>query len=145
MKKVGVLFFLMAFLMSCSKEKQPIAYGEDSCDFCKMTIVDKIHGAEIVTDKGKVYKFDATECMLDFEADMDKEKVGQFYTNHYLNPEELILANKASFLISKNIPSPMGEFITAFPSKKEAEKVQAKKEGKIFTWQALKEQQKNKN
>ncbi|TQD39761.1 nitrous oxide reductase accessory protein NosL [Haloflavibacter putidus] len=144
MKKLGVLFFLMGFLMSCSKEKKPIAYGEDSCDFCKMTIVDKIHGAEIVTDKGKVYKFDATECMLDFEQEMSKEKVGQFYTNHYHNPGELILANKASFLISKNIPSPMGGFITAFSSQEKAAKVQAEKEGEIYTWQELRKHQQNK-
>jgi copper chaperone NosL len=32
-----------------------------------MTIVDKVHAAEIVTKKGKVCKFDATECMINYE------------------------------------------------------------------------------
>lgn len=141
MKNLSILLLLVLALISCSMEKQPIAYGEDSCDFCKMTIVDKIHGAELITDKGKVYKFDALECMLNFEADMDKEKVGQFYTNHFLNPGELIRAEEASFLITENIPSPMGEFITAFPSRKEAEKVQAEKDGEIYNWEELIKQQ----
>ncbi|MDT0293669.1 nitrous oxide reductase accessory protein NosL [Mesonia ostreae] len=141
MKNLSALVVLILTLVSCSMEKQPIAYGEDSCDFCKMTIVDQIHGAELITDKGKVYKFDALECMLNFEADMDKEKVGQFYTNHFLNPGELIRAEEASFLITENIPSPMGEFITAFPSQKEAEKVQAEKDGEIYNWEALIKQQ----
>ncbi|MDQ7918348.1 nitrous oxide reductase accessory protein NosL [Mesonia sp. MT50] len=141
MKKLSFLFLFVLTLVSCSMEKQPIAYGEDSCDFCKMTIVDQIHGAELLTDKGKVYKFDALECMLNFEAEMGKEKAGQFYTNHFLSPGELIRAEEASFLITENIPSPMGEFITAFPSQKEAEKVQAEKDGEVYTWGALKKQQ----
>ena len=29
-----------------------------------MTIVDNKHSAELVTTKGKVYKFDAIECMI---------------------------------------------------------------------------------
>lgn len=141
MKNLSALILLVLVLISCSTEKQPIAYGEDNCEFCKMTIVDQIHGAELITDKGKVYKFDALECMLNFEADMDKEKAGQFFTNHFLKPGELIRAEEASFLITENIPSPMGEFITAFPSQKEAEKVQAEKEGKIYNWEAIIKQQ----
>lgn len=141
MKKLSVLLLFVLTLGSCSMEKQPIVYGEDNCDFCKMTIVDQIHGAEIVTDKGKVYKFDALECMLNFESEMSKEKVGQFYTNHFLSPGKLIRAESASFLISENIPSPMGEFITAFPSQEEAEKVQAEKDGEVYNWEGIKKQQ----
>ncbi|MGO3689692.1 MAG: nitrous oxide reductase accessory protein NosL [Psychroflexus halocasei] len=142
MKNVFTLLIVFA-LSSCSNEKKPIAYGDDACDFCRMNIVDKIHGAEIVTQKGKIYKFDAVECMINFKDDMTKEKVDMFFTNHYLKPEELIRAEQATFLISENIPSPMGEFITAFPSKAEAEKVQADKDGKLYTWEELLKQQAN--
>ena len=33
---------------------------------CKMTLVDKKFGAEVVTKKGKVYKFDDLNCMIKF-------------------------------------------------------------------------------
>ncbi|WP_394907647.1 nitrous oxide reductase accessory protein NosL [uncultured Mesonia sp.] len=142
MKKLVAIFSIIT-LVSCSKEKQPIAYGEDSCDFCKMTIVDQIHGAEIVTDKGKVYKFDALECLIDFKHEMSKETPEQFFTNHYLAPSELISAKTAVYLISENIPSPMGEFITAFPNREEAQKVQLEKGGAIYTWDEILDQQQN--
>jgi copper chaperone NosL len=140
-KLVAIISFIT--LVSCSKEKQPIAYGEDSCDFCKMTIVDQIHGAEIVTDKGKVYKFDALECLIDFKQEMVKETPEQFFTNHYLVPAELISAQTAIYLISENIPSPMGEFITAFPNREQAQKVQLEKGGAIYTWNEILDQQQN--
>ena len=142
MKKLVAIFSLI-ILVSCGKEKQPIAYGEDSCDFCKMTIVDQIHGAEIVTDKGKVYKFDALECLIDFKQEMVKETPEQFFTNHYLVPSELISAQTAIYLISENIPSPMGEFITAFPNREQAQKVQLEKGGAIYTWNEILDQQQN--
>ena len=53
-------FISMALLLlnGCSKGPKPIDYGNDGCHFCKMTIVDKIHGSELITEKGKVFKFD---------------------------------------------------------------------------------------
>jgi len=53
-------------LLSCSTGSQPINYGKDNCDFCKMTIMDQKFGTEIVTKKGKIYKFDSDECMRNF-------------------------------------------------------------------------------
>ena len=51
--------YLMAVLMllffSCNVSPKPIEYGSDGCHYCKMTIVDKVHAAEMVTKKGKVY------------------------------------------------------------------------------------------
>jgi copper chaperone NosL len=102
-----------------------------------MTIVDKVHAAEIVTKKGKIYKFDATECMVNFRNEFEVSEIKFYLTNHYLEPEVLIDATKATFLISKNIPSPMGAFITAFENKAEAEKVQSEKSGTLYTWDEL--------
>ena len=48
---------------ACSKGHQPINYGEDECEFCKMMVMDKRYGAELVTDKGKIYFFDSIECL----------------------------------------------------------------------------------
>ena len=44
-----------------------------------MTIVDKVHAAEIVTQKGKVYKFDATECMINFMDEFDTSEIAYVF------------------------------------------------------------------
>jgi len=136
LKKITALVALF-IMLGCAVGPQPIDYGQDGCHFCKMTIVDKLHAAEIVTKKGKVYKFDATECMINFLEEFDSSTVKLYLSNNYSNPEELIDATKATFLISKNVPSPMGANLSAFKNKTDAVKVQTDKSGDIYTWNEL--------
>ena len=62
--KVLVILFILA---SCSIEKSEIRYGEEVCDHCHMVIIDSRYGSELLTDKGKAYKFDAIECLIRFK------------------------------------------------------------------------------
>ena len=140
--KIGLLplAFLLGisiFLIGCQASPQPINYGTDGCHFCKMTIVDKTHAAEIVTKKGKVYKFDATECMINSSKDFNIAEIKLYLSNNYNKPEDLIDATQATFLISKNVPSPMGAYLSAFESRAEAESVKSQKTGDLFTWEEL--------
>lgn len=123
--------------MSCNVSPKAIDYGNDGCHFCKMTIVDKVHAAEVVTKKGKVYKFDATECMINFIKEFDTSEIELYLSNNYTDPEALIDATKSTFLISKNIPSPMGAFLSAFKNKVDAEKFQTEKGGTLYNWNEL--------
>ena len=132
-----LIIALLCLFCSCNVSPKPIDYGNDGCHFCKMTIVDKVHAAEIVTQKGKVYKFDATECMINFMKDFEVSEIALYLSNNYTKPEELIDATKATFLISENIPSPMGAFLSAFNNKAEAEKFQKDKGGDLYTWTEL--------
>ena len=131
------IFALLIICIGCNVSPKSIDYGNDGCHYCKMTFVDKVHAAEIVTKKGKVYKFDATECMINFKNEFDAAEIALYLSNNYLEPETLIDATKATFLISKNIPSPMGAFLSAFKTKAEAEKTQVQKDGKLYSWEAL--------
>lgn len=137
MKKITLFLLLSTFIWSCTVKPEPINYGQDGCHYCKMTIVDKIHATEIVTQKGKIYKFDASECMIHFMGDFEASEIKLFLTNVYENPETLENATNATFLISKKIPSPMGAFLTAFKTKDAAEKVQAENGGTLYTWNQL--------
>ncbi|WOD42030.1 nitrous oxide reductase accessory protein NosL [Hwangdonia lutea] len=128
---------LILICFSCDVKPKKINYGSDGCHFCKMTIVDKVHAAEIVTKKGKVYMFDATECMINFMDEFDTSEIKLYLSNNYTEPEALIDATKATFLISENIPSPMGAFLSAFKNKADAEKTQAEKGGDLYTWAEL--------
>ena len=61
-----VAIMMVALLSACSRAPEPVQYGKDACAHCRMTIMDKRFAAEIITAKGKVFKFDAAECMADF-------------------------------------------------------------------------------
>lgn len=138
-----ILIGLILVLSACSSKPVAIEYGVDGCYFCKMTIVDKLHAAEVVTQKGKVYKFDATECMINFMDEFDTTTIKLYLSNNYTEPGALIDATTATFLISKKVPSPMGAFLSAFKNKEDAIKVQTAKGGKIYTWEELLNHYKN--
>ena len=133
------LFVAIALLVmvSCEVSPKPIDYGSDGCHFCSMTIVDRQHAAEIVTKKGKAFKFDAVECMMNHLKEIDVSTVELFLVNDFLDPGELINAKEATFLISKEIPSPMGEYLSAFRLRKEAEEIEAENNGKLYSWDEL--------
>jgi len=135
--KTLITLFALLLLFGCNSGPQPIEYGKDGCHFCKMTIVDKLHAAEIVTQKGKVYKFDSSECMVRFLEEFDSSTIKSYLTNNYLEPEVFIDATSATFLISENIPSPMGAFLSAFKNKDDATQVQSEKGGTLYTWETL--------
>ncbi len=81
-----------------------------------MTIVDKTHAAEFVTKKGRAYKFDAVECLInDLKIKMKKNCI--YFSNRLSKPEELINATTATYLISEEIKSPMGANLSAFKTK----------------------------
>jgi copper chaperone NosL len=136
-KQFALLFLPVLFLLGCNISPQPINYGEDACHYCTMTIVDHQHAAQIVTDKGKAYKFDAIECMLNYLKENKDINPELYLVNDFMNPGQLIDATKATYLISKNISSPMGEYLSAFQSKEAAGKTKMKYEGKLYTWEAI--------
>ncbi|MFS4456039.1 nitrous oxide reductase accessory protein NosL [Maribacter sp. 2304DJ31-5] len=140
MKKISfVLLFIMCSLLGCTHSPKPVAYGSDGCHFCSMTIVDKQHAAQFMTQKGRTYSFDATECMLNHLKEIAIETVALYMVNDYNMPGEFIDGEQAVYLISENIPSPMGEYLTAFATEQDAKNAQMKNGGEIFTWQELRE------
>jgi copper chaperone NosL len=137
MNKQLLFLLLPLWLVSCGSEPRPIEYGSDMCVYCKMTIVDKQHAAMAVTDKGKVYTFDAIECLVPFLQSQDDLTFRQLSVNDYQTPGALLDAETSTYLISREIPSPMGAFLSAFASREKAEAVQASSGGELFDWEAL--------
>ena len=140
MKRFGIILTLLWFaVLGCTNTPKPITYGSDGCHFCSMTIVDKQHAAQFITQKGRTYSFDASECMLNHLKEIDETTVAAFLVNDFSTPGETIDATKATYLISKNIPSPMGEYLTAFGSLEAAEYTLAKSGGELLTWKKIQE------
>ncbi len=132
-----ILLPLLAMLSACSVEPQPIEYGEDVCHYCKMTIVDRQHAAELVTDKGKVFKFDAIECMVPFLKENTDTEFAHMLVSDFQEPGKMIDARTSTFLVSTAIPSPMGANLSAFANEALATGIQQEKGGTLYSWQTI--------
>jgi len=137
MKKLVGFLLVLNLLFSCSIEPSKIEYAKDACHYCKMTIVEETHAAQIVTKKGKPYKYDAIECLLNDFENREEKDIALFLVTDYETPKKLIDAKTATYLISKNIKSPMGANLTAFTQKENAEKYATNGTDKIINWEEL--------
>jgi len=104
-----------------------------------MTIVDKTHAAEVVTKKGKVFKYDAIECLINDIAEKEENSFAYLLVTDFASPEKLVNATEVIYLISEEIRSPMGENLSAFTNKEKASSFK----GKLFNWETIKEQIRN--
>ncbi len=134
--RILLLILLAVITYGCTVEPEPLIYGADMCHTCKMTLMDPKFGAEIVTKKGKVYKFDDVNCMLGFyHADFDEQgNIAHLLVINFAQPKQLIDATNSWYLKSDLIRSPMASGIAAFAT--EDEYVRYKKEWKaiLMSW-----------
>lgn len=132
-----LLVFMSIIISACTVAPVDINYGKAACHFCKMTIIDNQHAAELVTSKGKVFQYDAIECMINDLKPRDKADISLFLINDYSKPGMLVDAKSATFLISEKIKSPMGAYLSGFESKKSAQKTQNEQGGNLFSWEEI--------
>jgi len=138
MKDLLALYVLLVFtLMSCELKPEPINYNNDECAYCKMQISDVRFGAEMVTSKGKIYKYDSAECLVDTYIREDNPDYAYIMVTDYANPRTLIDAVSASYLISANQPSPMGGNLSAYQSEQTARQALEEKGGKLLSFDEL--------
>lgn len=135
-----IVLILLLPLVSCNIDPQAINYGKDACHFCKMNIVDKQHAAQYVSKKGKQFKFDAIECMVnELMANDNEDQISKLLVSNYGTDGEMVDATTATYLICKEIKSPMGAFLSGFATKEKALDTQKNLGGDIYTWSTLKE------
>ena len=139
MIRVLLMPVMVILLAACTVEPEPILYGEDNCMHCQMTIMDHRYGTEIVTAKGKVYKFDSIECLVEFfvEKNTGNEEFSLILFTPYNQPGKLVDVHKSHVLHSRNLPSPMGMYLTAFETENEALSFKEKNGGKVYDWEGL--------
>lgn len=113
----------MIVLAACAKTgPQEIAVGKDQCDNCKMTITEPKYATQLITEKGRNYKFDDIACMKDYE-NSNAETTGNATTYVADFPSgQFIESNTATFIKGGDIKSPMGGNTQAFKDKAAAEK-----------------------
>ncbi len=130
----GILIWLG--VLSCSTEPEPLHYGMDICTFCKMTLVDNKFGAELVTKKGKVYKFDDLNCFVNYY-NSGYEPVEDFQHRlviDYSNPGKLMNATDGFYVKSPDIRTPMDSQIAAFGTKSSMDTFMKQWKGIYLSW-----------
>jgi copper chaperone NosL len=133
-KLIASIVFLV-IIIGCNNNPEPISFGSDSCDYCKMMITESKFASELVTSKGKILKFDSIECLAAFcvtncnENDNNTMWVPDFNTD-----KNFISANEALFLTDSDLKSPMSLNISAFKFQNDLNEIQKKIGGKQLNW-----------
>ncbi|RMF59332.1 MAG: hypothetical protein D6748_06635 [Calditrichaeota bacterium] len=116
-------------------EPPKIRYGEDACDECRMIINEaRFAGAYFTTDK-KWYLFDDVGCMLNHLKKYSPQ-VEHYWVADY-NNETWLDANKAVFVLKRDVITPMGFGIIALGTQDEVKSVFKGRSVKQFTFSEL--------
>jgi copper chaperone NosL len=98
----------------------PLDAAIDACAECKMSVKDSGYAAQAIADDGRVYKFDDLGCLFAFlSADTSIVPAARYVQD--ANSRSWIALEKAYYVVSKEVPTPMGYGIHAFASKGAAE------------------------
>lgn len=136
--RLAASLFVASGLFAACKQQEPIAlgYGVDACHSCKMILARKGFGAERITAKGRVYKFDSMECLLE-DLKRSAQPGDRYFAVDFSRPEFLAPVENALFLQSASIPSPMGANLSAYSFDDSARAFQMRNGGEILTWKDL--------
>jgi copper chaperone NosL len=122
---------------SCSSGPEPLAFGKDGCHFCKMTLMDHKFGSEVVTAKGKIFKFDDVTCLNSFlkSEEVPSDQVSEIVIVDFAKPGVFIDARNAYYVTNEEIKSPMGSNTAAFASPEAVKAINPKWDTSVRRWE----------
>lgn len=131
-----VMILLALSLAACKVEPEPLEFGKDACHVCKMTLMDNKFGSEILTTKGKVIKFDDTNCMLNLynSGYVPIDEIKEILVIDFSNPGKLIDATSALYVKAEAIRSPMASSVAAFEFNDDLKKMNNGWKGIELSW-----------
>jgi len=137
---VVAILYLAINVLSCNTAPEPLKVGTDNCYFCKMTISDDRFGAEIVTTKGKIYKFDDIHCILAYlkTNDLLEANIKSIYLTNFLDNHQLLNTKNLYLLKSESLHSPMNGNVAAFENLDSLKLTQQKFIGEQISWDEIK-------
>jgi copper chaperone NosL len=124
---------------ACHTRPQQFAYGKDICDDCHMTVMEAKFGGELITRKGKLYKFDDAHCLSHFiRSGIVKEAdIAQTVFINYENDRDFLDVRSAFFVVSPQLKSPMNSNAASFSTKQAAEAKALATGGIVTDWNNL--------
>lgn len=134
-----IALFSFFILFGCTQKPEPIKYGSDECELCRMSIVDKQYGAELVTIKGKIYKFDSIECLINYT--LNNNLIGDdknlMLVTDFSKPEMFNDVKKSFYVHNNSFRSPMGLNVSSFGDDATKQSFIDKNGGQQLTWPEL--------
>jgi len=126
-------------LQSCNTGPEAIVTGRDNCYFCKMTITDIKYGAEIVTKKGKAFKFDDVHCILAFlhSKMMEEKDIKDIYLVDFAGDHSLVKTGESFLLQGEAIHGPMNGNVIAFKNEDSLKEMAVQLKGEAMSWDKL--------
>lgn len=117
-KILAVVSIILVFMSSCSSQTEPINYGKDNCSLCRMTIMEKGYACELVTKKGKVFKFDDISCLVKYIKSSQTTEADYSFVvvNDFKRANQFIDVREAIFISGEGFTSPMRGDLAAFAS-----------------------------
>lgn len=123
---------IMSMMVACKPTPDVIHIGQDECSYCRMIISEKPFATQIVTSKGKSYKFDSIECMAAYEV-KNKPDIHSHWVNHVTQPDKTTELSNSIIVYSENVRSPMGLSLVAIPETAFEDFIK-EVDGKILSW-----------
>lgn len=136
-----VTLVVLIFSGCAGYSPEEIHYGSDQCDYCKMTIADKSFGSELITQKGKVLKYDSIECLAAADIVFANKSQGAHsrWVTDFVQPGQFLDAGKAWIIAAERQKSPMGVGLVAVSTEEAAKKLVDDVGGRIVAWNVVKE------
>lgn len=128
----------LTFMACSSGPPMPVDIApEDMCQRCKMVISEKRLAAEFIDQEGLAYKFDDISCMVHaLRSRSDRKPVAAVFVVDF-ESGGWIRADKACFIRSDRLKTPMGGGVAAFRDYSRGEVAAAGYEGRIIRFDEL--------
>lgn len=134
------LAMALAIAAACTRPApRPIAWNDEVCRHCHMTIADPRFAAELVTSKGRVHAFDDVSCLAAFvrAGAVRADQVHSLWVYDYLEPGSLRAARRAIYLEVDTLWTPMGSHLLALRPGAAANSLRSRLGGRLLDWDAL--------
>jgi copper chaperone NosL len=136
---ITMLIVSLAVLSACEPEPQPIQYGSDQCEYCRMMITEPEFGSQVLNRQGRSFKFDSVECMAAFDLTFDDpENIHSRWVPDFTDRETWVSAESALYLHSETLRSPMGLYLSAYENRASAEQMRNEYGGEIIGYDQVK-------
>ncbi len=107
-----------------------------TCDYCGMIITDRRFGGKIETVDGRTLVFDATECLAayDLTETARPSRIRARWSACWDHPGAFVPAERAWYVQSDSIPSPMAVNLSAFRTAEGAAAARRARDGRLLRW-----------
>lgn len=126
---------LLLIVQGCTPAPRELQYGQEECSHCRMMLTEPEYASQIVMNRGRVYAFDSIECMIAYKTEHENpDAIHSLWVPDFSGNHGWLNAQKAFFLRSETLRSPMGLSLSAHADAESAEKYLKQYGGERMNW-----------